>query len=682
MADYLTEFIDSRDEAGPFARSHAFCQMQFESVCGTGEVSSNIPDVDPFETDSEEARPELSEASTSELPHPEAASLLPCKGQEPLARLAQTLRLRRIELDLLMLAGLPEQHEGHAQVMQTLHPHQKPFATTGLAAQLFASTESHRQRLRHVLETGAATSSGLLRIEGDGPFFQRDLRPAAGLWSVLEGSFGWPEELRPVEAVTALEGLSGWLEESALTAFQAIRENVPATVAISDEDEERCFHRGAALVHAAGREPVCFEIACEDTARFARQIQLHAIARNFVPVIRLRCKEQPGDVYVPSFEWLGGTAVVTCRTGIASFRGTRPVLGIACDRMRPAELTAMWREAVPSLASHAGALAARYPVEPAEAHQVAVDLALVEQIQSRSARADDVAQSVRTRTRAAMRGGIRLVQPKAEWEKLVLPPDHARQLSEAVDRLMNQARVLDDWQFLEGRHGARGVRMLFAGPPGTGKTLSAETMARHLNVDLLIVDLSRVVSKWIGETEKNLADVFESAERSRSVLLFDEADSLFGKRTDVSDAHDRYANLETAYLLSRLERFEGLAILSTNLRQNIDQAFTRRLEFILEFEKPDRDQRLALWTCHIPNTDLLAPDVSLAALASQYPLVGGLIRNAAVAAAFLASADAPDSEVDASRGKITQAHFVRAIKREYEKTGQPFPGLPPGLTGI
>jgi SpoVK/Ycf46/Vps4 family AAA+-type ATPase len=231
--------------------------------------------------------------------------------------------------------------------------------------------------------------------------------------------------------------------------------------------------------------------------------------------------------------------------------------------------------------------------------------------------------------------------------------------------------VLDDWGFLQGRPGARGVRMLCSGPPGTGKTLSAEVMAHELGVDLLMVDISRVVSKWIGETEKNLAEVFDTAERAECVLFFDEADALFGRRTDVSDAHDRYANLETAYLLARLERFEGLAILSTNLRQNVDPAFIRRLEFVVDFDEPGRAEREALWRCHLPPEAPLAPDVDLLELVGLYPIVGALIRNAAVAAGFLAAAEG---------GPITRSHLVRAVRREYEKSGRAFPGVPAGVS--
>jgi SpoVK/Ycf46/Vps4 family AAA+-type ATPase len=223
---------------------------------------------------------------------------------------------------------------------------------------------------------------------------------------------------------------------------------------------------------------------------------------------------------------------------------------------------------------------------------------------------------------------VQLVRPLARFEHLVLSADRLAQLREAVARLVHQGKVLDEWGFLAHRAGARGVRMLFCGPPGTGKSLSAEVLASALGVDLLVVDISRVVSKWIGETEKNLGAVFDAAERAQAVLLFDEADALFGKRTEVSDAHDRYANLETAYLLARLERFDGLAVLSTNLRENVDPAFLRRLEFVIDFEEPGPAEREALWRGHIPGDAPLAPEVDVRELAALYPVVGGLIRNA------------------------------------------------------
>jgi SpoVK/Ycf46/Vps4 family AAA+-type ATPase len=321
----------------------------------------------------------------------------------------------------------------------------------------------------------------------------------------------------------------------------------------------------------------------------------------------------------------------------------------------------MWEHLLPEMSEQATFLAARFPMEPATADHIATDLRALERVEHRRATLDDFLAGLRARAALHLAGAIKLVKPTASWDDLVVPAARLEQLREAVNRLQFQMRVLDEWGFLKARTGSRGVRMLFSGPPGTGKTLSAEVMAHALSVDLLVVDLSRVVSKWIGETEKNLSTVFDSAERAQAVLFFDEADALFGKRTEVTDAHDRYANLETAYLLQRLERFDGLAILATNLRQNMDSAFTRRLEFAIEFDEPDREQRHRLWRAHIPERAPLASDVNLFELAAMYPVTGGLVRNAT---------DGTD---------ITRSHLLRAVRREYEKAGRAFPGVPMGL---
>jgi SpoVK/Ycf46/Vps4 family AAA+-type ATPase len=248
----------------------------------------------------------------------------------------------------------------------------------------------------------------------------------------------------------------------------------------------------------------------------------------------------------------------------------------------------------------------------------------------------------------------------------VLPAEPTSQLHDAVARLDHASRVLDEWGFLERARADRGVRLMFTGPPGTGKSLAAEVVASAVGTDLLAVDVSQVVSKWLGETEKNLAAVFDVAERTQAVLMLDEADALFAARTGITDSHDRYANLETSYLLQRMDRFDGLVVLATNLRQNIDAAFLRRLDFVVDFPLPDAGQRLSLWELHLPEL-LLADDVCLHRLAAFYPVPGGWIRNAAIAAAFLA---APGG------GRIHQEHLVRAMAREYAKAAKPFPGRP------
>jgi SpoVK/Ycf46/Vps4 family AAA+-type ATPase len=191
--------------------------------------------------------------------------------------------------------------------------------------------------------------------------------------------------------------------------------------------------------------------------------------------------------------------------------------------------------------------------------------------------------------------------------------------------------------------------------------MAAEIVAGELGLDLYRIDLSAVVSKYIGETEKNLERIFRAADQGDAVLLFDEADAIFGKRSEVRDARDRYANVEVAYLLQRLETYEGLAILTTNLRGNIDEAFTRRLDCVLEFPMPEEAQRLSIWRLALPAEAPLESDVDLPFLARKFKLAGGHIRNIALTAGFLAAEDG---------GSIGMRHLVRAARREYQKLGK------------
>jgi SpoVK/Ycf46/Vps4 family AAA+-type ATPase len=246
------------------------------------------------------------------------------------------------------------------------------------------------------------------------------------------------------------------------------------------------------------------------------------------------------------------------------------------------------------------------------------------------------------------------------WEDLVLGEEEHAQLRAIVARLRHRALVLETWGFGRRVAPAAGLRILFAGESGTGKTLAAQVVANALGLELYRVDLSRTVSKFIGETEKSLARLFDAAEDANAVLFFDEADALFGKRTAVGDAHDRYANIEVAYLLQRIEQFAGAVVLATNLRRNLDQAFLRRLDFVLDFPLPDRDRRRALWERHLPAEAPLAGDVDLDALA-EHALPGGSIRNCVLHAAFAAAQDG---------GAIHAAHLGEAVRLEQRKLGR------------
>ncbi|MGE3308997.1 MAG: ATP-binding protein [Limisphaerales bacterium] len=589
-------------------------------------------------------------------------------GPEPLEQLTGPLGLSQAEVDLLLLAGMPEEHEGFSAVLRSLHPRGEPRSPAGLAAQLIHA--GSRVEFRSWYEASTVQRLGIVRLSGTSPFFERSLELADDLWPALHGIQVWPGFVPGVESDAPVYGLRDWLDSTpAHRAMRALCDARPCCILLTGDSEEAAFQRGIALVRSAGRQAAGIRITGTLDADRFRTLLLHALVRRVVLVLRFSPSDGSGQSDVPDAGGHPDTIVVCARTGSVAFRGARPLLGLPMDRMGPKARREMWREALPPFADSAALLAARYPVEPAVAAEIAADLASLESTAERAPGFDDVAHAVRTRASVTLGGGIKLIRPTATWSHLVLPPEREAQLRAAIGRLDLQVRVLDEWGFLKDRPGARGVRMLFSGPPGTGKTLSAEVLAGALNVDLLLVDISRVVSKWIGETEKNLAAVFDTAERAQAVLFFDEADALFGRRTEVSDAHDRYANLETAYLLARLERFEGLAILATNLRQNIDPAFLRRLEFVVDFEDPDREERQRLWNCHIPDRNLLDPEVNLGELAALYPVVGGFIRNATVAAAFLAAADGC---------RIGRSHFLRAIRREYEKSGRAFPGFPAG----
>ncbi|HVC14923.1 MAG TPA: ATP-binding protein [Acidimicrobiales bacterium] len=253
------------------------------------------------------------------------------------------------------------------------------------------------------------------------------------------------------------------------------------------------------------------------------------------------------------------------------------------------------------------------------------------------------------------------IEPAVGWSDLVLPDAVASHLREIVARAGHRDTVLGQWGMRPGGRRGRGVVALFCGVSGTGKTMSAEVLAGELGIDLYVVDLASVVDKYVGETEKNLERVFSEADGVGGVLLFDEADALFAKRSEVRGANDRYANVEVAYLLQRMERFDGLALLSTNLRSNIDDAFVRRLDAIVEFPTPDAVLRRSLWerslTAAVPRGD----DLDLGFLAESFSLTGGNIRSVCLSAAY-AAADSGEP--------VTMAVFVRCLAREYRKLGR------------
>jgi hypothetical protein len=341
--------------------------------------------------------------------------------------------------------------------------------------------------------------------------------------------------------------------------------------------------------------------------------------------------------------------------------GLRASLAVRLEPGSARERRAVWEELMPvelGLNGELDAIAAQFELEPGTLRDAA-GAALGEQ----GGDADSAAEvgrrlwaACRERARPDLDDLARHIKPRATWSRLVLPKDRLRTLRELATQVRQRARVHEEWGFDGLGSTGLGIGALFSGPSGTGKTMAAEVVANELGLDLYRIDLSAVVSKYIGETEKNLRRVFDAAERGSAVLLFDEADALFGKRTEVRDSHDRFANIEVSYLLQRMETYRGLAILTTNQRRALDAAFLRRLRFVVDFPFPDAAQRAEIWRRTMPEQ---APRSGLdAERLAQLAVAGGNIRNIALGAASLAADSAEP---------IGMIHVARAARTEYAK---------------
>ncbi len=574
-------------------------------------------------------------------------------SQEALAALAANFRLTALDVRFLLVALAPEIDPRFERLYGYLNDDvTRRRATVGLALSLSGLPAAGPGRFR--LAPGAPlVSGGLIEVlDEDGPALSRPLRVPDRVVAHLLGD----NELDPALTGSYHVGKA---------PFDAAAARVGIAVAAGARLLYLRGHRDASgwalpVLAAAGRAGLVV-----DAPRFAADPQVPTLVREarlrgaglvFGPVDSL-----PGTVLRDLIARTPDVPLVLHGNGHwdPHWGDRTPVpLTVPADPDRQA---ADWADALGAPAADLTAGLAHHRLgrdQIRRAAHVATHRAL---LAGRGVDADDVRAGVLAQNGAGLARLARRVVPEVGWDDLVLPERVRARLVELAVRARHRDQVLGRWRMRPGGGRGRGVTALFAGESGTGKTMASEVVAAELGLDLYVVDLSTVVDKYVGETEKNLERIFAEAVDVHGVLLFDEADAIFGKRSAVTDAHDRYANLESAFLLQRMESFDGIAILTTNLRANLDDAFTRRLDVIADFPLPEADQRLALWDRCLGTELPRAPDLDLAFCATKFELTGGSIRACAVTAAYRAAAD---------DRAVTMADLVAAVRQEYVKLGR------------
>ncbi len=594
-----------------------------------------------------------------------------------IGRIREGFGLSGEDIDLLLMALAPEVSAGYARIFAYLNDNlSQSYLTVDLATRVLKT----RRRERLAVQTRLLHSGPLVRYR------LLSLSPSDG-------------ETHPARRVHCTGRLLEWLlEEEELPSSPGVR-RLPTDVEpfISGETRARIDKltsrmQGAQTYVIVGSTRGAREAAAQTVARRCRR-----------PLLRIdleRCTEyldQPWDL-LRELKLSGaipylinmveaqddpaqrvklmnlGAAIATLEhpvmVGAADRRSVTDLLGqdrpsvtVMCGRSSYEERVAAWTAGFESQGwstDRAEQLAERF---------YSIGGTTIPRVMERAAAAaggeepDDevLLAAAREGARPEFRGLAQHMVPRYRWEDLIIPDTIRSALQHLVDYLSHQEQVFHHWGAREIRARGYGIKALFSGAPGTGKTMAAEVIAGSLGLDLFRVDLSQVSSRWVGETEKNLKEIFDAAEGGVAVLLFDEADALFGSRGDVKQAQDRFANQEVSFLLQRLEVFEGCAILTTNLQENIDEAFLRRFGAVVEFPMPSPAERLLLWNRAIPSRAPRGDDLDLEHLSQQFIIAGGSIVNAAINACILAATEG---------SPVCMRHAIRAIGQELVKMGK------------
>ena len=582
-----------------------------------------------------------------------------------LRRLARSFGLGDADVDLLLVALAPDldpRFERLYAYLQDDVSRRRP--STGLALELVSGGDGRRWERRRFHPGSPLVGGALLLVEeAERPFLTRSIRVPDRVTSFLLGDDDLDPLLEPLVVASVVRETSR-TEPLERTLAGGVR-----LLYVREAAGAGARSLAASALMAAGRPSLALDLhrldATQDLAEVAalaaRECRLRGAGLVAGPVEAL---SERGSLAVRAF------AETRCQTVLYGGRAWDPAwsrdvpVTFEAPFLQVEDRSAVWMEALDGSAPpglDAAGVTAQFRLTPEQVFRAAQAARGQATAAGRSLGVQDLQAGARSQNAAGLDRLARRIRPQVTWDDLVLPTEVTAQLRELAARARYREQVLDAWGMGSHSSRGRGITGLFTGDSGVGKTMSAEVVAGDLGLDLYVIDLSTVVDKYVGETEKNLDRIFAEADRVNGVLLFDEADAIFGKRSEVKDAHDRYANVETAYLLQRMESFNGLAILTTNLRSNLDEAFTRRLDGIVDFPMPEAEGREVLWRKNLRPELPTAGDVDVAFLARSFKLSGGNIRNIAVAAAYLAAAlDRP----------VSMGDLIRATEREYRKLGR------------
>ncbi|MGW1410656.1 ATP-binding protein [Streptomyces sp. NPDC002403] len=621
----------------------------------------------------------------------DAFSPVPVYGSEPspqsppgsrIRRLVENFGLVPLDIDLLLVAMAPDIDNRFERLYGYLNDdltRRRP--TIGLALDLCGLPAAGSGRFRFS-PSAPLVAGGLLEVlEADRPLLSRVLRVPDRITAYLLGDDETDGRLRGlVRAVTCGEGPDTAPEVLRVAAALGTGSGL---VHLLDRGGDPGKLAVEALL-AAGRRPLVVDIAAlaalpepADTVRtLAAEARLSGGGVVLGPLESL-APERPERARL-----LSDVCAAVCGAPLVAYgrKNWDPLwtaespVPVPVLPPGPGGVARQWRRALAEAGASVGLPAggasageelveatASYRLDSEQVRKAAVVASRLAVLEDRPVDAQDLRAAVRAQNGAGLERLARRIEPAVGWDDLVLPAATRRELSELALRARHREQVLGQWRMRPGGGRGRGIIALFAGESGTGKTMSAEVVASELGMELYVVDLSTVVDKYIGETEKNLERIFAEASDVNGILLFDEADAIFGKRSQVKDAHDRHANVESAYLLQRMESFDGIAVLTTNLRGNLDEAFTRRLDVIAEFPMPDAVQRLALWDRCLGTAVPREAGLDLEFCAGRFELAGGSIRACAVTAAYLAAE---------SGQPLGMEQIVSAVLQEYRKLGR------------